>query len=127
MLIDFDVVIETDLAFLPFGVSIGLGRQLLERSPLDLLKQRTPAGSQVSSHPSIKARDQVKDGSIEFGQREETTIAQLGSDPARHHLHPDLDFGFGESRQLQAVWGQRWGKRFALRTPSILSAGRWLN
>ena len=44
VLLDLDVVVEPDAAFLPFGVDVGLGRQRLERRPLELLEQRA-AGS----------------------------------------------------------------------------------
>jgi hypothetical protein len=47
MPLDFDVVIEADPAFLPFRVKIGLDRQLIECGALDLIEQRTPAGSQM--------------------------------------------------------------------------------
>ena len=45
MPLDFDVVIEADLAFLPFRVEVRFDRQLLERRTLKLVEQRTPAPS----------------------------------------------------------------------------------
>jgi hypothetical protein len=43
------------------------------------------------------------DRRIQLGEREELPLSELGDDPARRHLHADLDLGLGESRQLQAV------------------------
>ena len=40
VLVDLDVVVEPEPAFLPLGVHVGLGRQRLERRALDLLEQR---------------------------------------------------------------------------------------
>jgi len=49
MPLDLDVVIEADPAFLPFCVEVGLDRQRSERGTLDLVEQRTPAGSDAAS------------------------------------------------------------------------------
>ena len=43
MLGDLDVVVEIDPAALPLGVFVGLGRQRLQRRPIELLEQRAPA------------------------------------------------------------------------------------
>jgi hypothetical protein len=40
---DFDVIIEADVAFVPFRVDVGLNRQRLERGAFDLIEQRSPA------------------------------------------------------------------------------------
>ena len=40
---DLDVIVEVDPAALPLGVFVGLGRQRLQRRPIELLEQRPPA------------------------------------------------------------------------------------
>ena len=42
-------------------------------------------------HAVVERRDQLTDGGVQLGEREEAPIAQLGDDPARRHLHGDLD------------------------------------
>ena len=55
MLLDLDVVIEPDPAFLPFGVDVGLGRQRLERGALQLLEQRATAGAEMPRHAIVES------------------------------------------------------------------------
>jgi hypothetical protein len=43
VLLDLDVIIEPDPAFLPLGVDVGLHGELLKRSPLQFLEQRLAA------------------------------------------------------------------------------------
>ena len=52
VLVDLDVVVEPDPAFLPFGKDVGLGRQRLERRPLELLEQRAPARAEMARRAS---------------------------------------------------------------------------
>src|SRR6202051_4919991 len=100
MPLDFDVVIEADSAFLPFGVKIGLERQLSEREAFDIIEQRTPPGPEMPRHPIVELRDQLPDGSVELGQREEAPIAQLRDDPTSRNLNPNFNFRF----ILRAAW-----------------------
>jgi hypothetical protein len=121
MPLDFDVVIEADPALLPFRIEVGLDRQRLEGWALDLIEQRAPAGPQVPCHAVVELRDQFPDGGVELGQREEAPIAQLRGDPTSRNLNRNFNFRFGESRQMLVVLEQRWGKKSASRTSSILS------
>ncbi len=50
MSLDLDMIVETDLALVQFRIKVRFDRQRLERGALDLIKQRTPASSQVSHH-----------------------------------------------------------------------------
>jgi len=43
VLLDLDVIIEPDPAFLPLGVDVGLRGEPLERFPLQFLEQRPAA------------------------------------------------------------------------------------
>src|ERR1700741_1126884 len=64
MVFDFDVIIEGDLAFLPFRVDVRLDGQWLEGWAFDLIEQRTPTRSQVPCHPVIELRGQLADGRV---------------------------------------------------------------
>src|SRR5438477_6982535 len=50
MSLDLDMIVETDLALVQFRIKVRFDWQRLERGALDLIKQRTPASSQVSHH-----------------------------------------------------------------------------
>jgi hypothetical protein len=54
---------------------------------------RTPAGSQVPRRPSVELGDEIADGGIDLGKREEPPGAQPGDDPAGRHLHRHFDLG----------------------------------
>src|SRR5450631_818596 len=97
MPLDFDVVIEADSAFLPLRVNIGLDRQLPERVAFDIIEPRTPAGPEMPRHAIVELRDQLPDGSVELGQREEAPIAQLRDDQRVATWTPTstLDLSFG--------------------------------
>jgi hypothetical protein len=78
--LDFDVIIEADLAFLPFRLDVGLNRQRLERGAFDLIEQRPPASSEVPRHASVELRNEITNGGVDLGKREEALMAQLGDD-----------------------------------------------
>ena len=103
VLVDLDVVVEPDPAFLPRGEDVGLGRQRLERRAVQLLEERTAARPEMPRHAVIELRDQLGDGGVQRRQREEAPIAQLGDDEARRHLDGGFDLRLGECRRLQVV------------------------
>jgi hypothetical protein len=43
--------------------------------------------------PIVEVSDQLADGAVEFGQREEPAVPQPRQHPTLHHLDSDLDFG----------------------------------
>jgi hypothetical protein len=45
--VDVDVVVEPDPAGSPFGILVGLGRQLLQRRTVQLQKQVAPADAKA--------------------------------------------------------------------------------
>src|SRR5215475_1606502 len=55
VLVDLDVIVEPDPAFLPLGEDIGLGRQRLEGRPFQILEQSATACTQMARHPGIDA------------------------------------------------------------------------
>ena len=78
VLVDLDVVVEPDPAFLPFGEDVGLGRQRLERFALQRLEQRAAAGAEMARRPVIDLHHQLGDRHVQFAEREESSVAQLG-------------------------------------------------
>jgi len=66
VLLDLDVVVEPDPAFLPFGKDVGLSRQRLQCRALKLLEQRATARAEMPRHAVIDQRDQLDDGHVQF-------------------------------------------------------------
>ena len=100
VLLDLDVIVEPELALLPFGVDESAHRELLERRPLQFLQQRLAARAQVPRDAGIEGGDLDGDGPIQLGKREELPLPELGDDPARRDLHADLDPGLRRGRLL---------------------------
>ena len=65
VLLDLDVVVEPDPAFLPLGKNVGLGRQRLEGRALQLLEERAAARTEVPRHAVIDPRDQFGNGRVQ--------------------------------------------------------------
>ena len=93
MLLDLDVVVEPDPAFLPFGKDVGFGRQRLERRSLQLLEKRAAARAEMTRHAVVDLRDQLGDGGVQYREREELAVAQLGDDEASRDLNRNLNLG----------------------------------
>jgi hypothetical protein len=67
VLLDLDVVIEPDAALLPFGVHVGLGRQRLERCPLDIIEQPASARAQMPCHALVECCYAITDRVVQLG------------------------------------------------------------
>ena len=63
-MLDFDVIIEGNRAFLPLCVQVRFGGQWLERGSLDFVKQRAPARPQVPRDAIVELGQQFADGSV---------------------------------------------------------------
>jgi hypothetical protein len=74
--------------------------------------------SRVELDKGLRHADQLGDGRVQCGEREELPVAQLGDDEASRNLNRNFDLGLGEGRRLQ-VMRVRPAKRCALRIPSI--------
>src|ERR1700756_231383 len=75
VLLDLDVVVEADPAFLPFSKNIGLGRQRLEGVALQLLEELAAARTEVPRHAVIDLRDQLGNRRVQCREREELPVA----------------------------------------------------
>jgi hypothetical protein len=128
VLVDLDVIVEPNRAFLPGGEDVGLGRQRLERRVrVQRLEERASARPEMPRRALIELRDQFGDGGVQRRQREEAPIAQLRDDEARRHLDGDFDLRLGESRQMQMVWKRRHTQRSVSRTLFIPTTVASLN
>src|ERR1700747_1552772 len=83
MALDFDVIIEADFALLPFGVDVRIDRQRLERGLFNVVEQRASAPAEMPRHAIVELCDEIADGGVDVGKREEALMAKLGDDPAR--------------------------------------------
>jgi len=60
----------------------------------------------------IEIDKKAADRLVESRKREEAAVPQPRENPATNDLYSHLDFGFGESRQMQVVWERRRPERF---------------
>src|SRR4051812_38741695 len=70
MPVDIDVVVERDAPNAPLGVDEGLGRQRLEGWAVELGEHLGTADAEALHRPGIQVYDELRDGGIEFGERE---------------------------------------------------------
>jgi hypothetical protein len=77
VLVDVDVVVEPDPAFLPFSEDVGLGRQRLERRPFQILEQSATACTEMARCASIDLRHELADGLVQCTEREELPVAAI--------------------------------------------------
>jgi hypothetical protein len=84
---DLDVVVEVPPTALPVGIFRGRRWQLPQGGPIDLLVERASGGTPAAHRSVVELNDQLTDRLVQFGQREEPTVAQPRQDPALHHLN----------------------------------------
>ena len=119
MPLDFDVVIEADLAFLPFRVEVRFHRQRLERRPLEFFEQLSARAAEPADRPLlVEPFEQIADRCVQLGQAVEPLMAQSRQNPSLDDENRRLDLGLGEGRRLQVVW-VRPASRCASRIPFI--------
>ena len=94
VLVDLDVIVDADPAFLPLGIFINLRRQWREGRFVDLVEQLETRGAEMAGRFAIELVDELEDGDVERGQRGEAAVPELGQDPAFDDLDAHLRFGF---------------------------------
>ena len=88
---DLDVVVGRDPAALPFGILVGLGRQRLQRRPLDRLEQLARGSCRrLRIDLGVELRHALADRGVQLGEREEAPVAQPRQHEALDDLHGDL-------------------------------------
>jgi hypothetical protein len=113
---DLDVIIEIDAAALPLRILVGFLRQRQQRGMIELIEQLTPALPLAPQRAIIEIGQKTADRLVENCNRQEAAVPQPRQNPAADNLYAYLDFGFGESRQMQVVWERRRPERFGSRT-----------
>ncbi len=103
VLVDLDVIVDADPTFLPLGVFVGLRRQRREGWLVDLVEQLETRRAEMAGRFAIELVDELEDGLIERGQRDEATVPELGQNPAFDNLDSHLCFCFVERRQMQVM------------------------
>jgi len=82
MAIGLQVIIGREQAWRePFGILIRDGGQRLERRPVKGFELRAPGAGQLFEGAMIEVLKQGVDGLVEFGQREESAMAEAGQNP----------------------------------------------
>lgn len=78
----------------PFRVFVARARQRLERGLIQRRELRAPRARELAEGAVIEFVEQLADGLIKFGEREELPFAQARQNPALNHLHADFSFRF---------------------------------
>ena len=94
MLVDLHVIVDAGAALFPVREDVLRSWKRFERGPLDLLKQRTAAGSEMARDAVIDLLDAVADSGVEFGEREERALTELRDDPSGCDLYSHLYLSF---------------------------------
>jgi len=68
MLLNFDVIVETDTAFLPVGIGKRFLRQRLQGRTIYVLEQLPSAGTQVLCDAGVEDIQTFTDGRIQLPQ-----------------------------------------------------------
>src|SRR5205823_1173915 len=93
MPLDIDMVIDADTAHAPFGEHIRLGRQRLERRPVELFEQLPARDAEPADRSLlVEPLEQIADLRIQLGEAVEPAIAQTTDQPAFDDQHAGFDF-----------------------------------
>src|SRR3954451_5910073 len=71
MMVDLDVVVGRDTTALPFSISIGFARQLLECRTVDRLQQLPSALGELVHYVGVDRRNAFADFRVQLVEREE--------------------------------------------------------
>ena len=94
MALDIDVVVDADTAHAPFGEDIRLGRQGLERRPVELFEQLPARDAEPTDRPLlVEPLEQLADRRVQLGEAVEPPIAQPTDEPALDDQHASFDLG----------------------------------
>lgn len=94
MAFEFDVIIQARTCLLPLGEDEALGRQRVQRGPVQLLEQFAARARQFTKRPLVETRQQFPNRFVQFAEREEAALAQRRQNPALHDEHARFDLGF---------------------------------
>jgi hypothetical protein len=105
--VDVDVIVEADPADSPHTVFVRLIRQRLERWAVDLLEQ-LPAGDAEPAQGLllIELGHELAERGVDVAEAIEDPAPEPADEPALDDQDGLLDLRFGQSCQLQAVWGR---------------------
>ena len=73
------VVVETGAAAAPSGIDVGFRRQRQQSTTFRRLEQRAPTAAQIAHWTVVERLDAFADGGVQFGQGEESAMAQPAS------------------------------------------------
>lgn len=101
--VELDVIVEVNGGLRPLREIEPLHRQRVQRWPVQLQEQALPCAFALLDGPLIEPVQQLADGAVQFGQREELAMTQSGQYLPLGDLHADLYFGIGNKRVMQTV------------------------
>jgi hypothetical protein len=68
-----------------------------------LLEEAMPAAIAFPEWPVVEGDEQLGDGLIQFGEREESALSNGGNNPRFHHLNTGFDLGLRLATGLYAT------------------------
>jgi hypothetical protein len=102
--LDLDMVVDADAAHAPLGEHVGLGRQRLERRPVDLFEQLAAGHAQPPDRPRlVEVCQELAKRGVDLGEAEERAVAQTAEQPALDQQDAQLDLGLPSGQQLPAI------------------------
>ena len=89
---ELDVIVDADAADAPFRQDVGLGRQGLQRRPVDLLEQLAPGHAETADRPFfVEPPEKLADRGIDLTETEEGAVAHATEEPALDRQHRLFD------------------------------------
>ncbi len=104
MVIDLDVIVDADAAFLPFRELVGLSRQGFQRRTIDLFQQLSACHAEPTDRSNlVEMRHEIGDRRVDFDQAVKDAVAQPPQQPSLDDQHRLFDFRF-VARALRPGW-----------------------
>ena len=88
--VELDVIVDVGLGLLPLGELERRGGQRTQRRLVERLEGAATIARQALEGACVEILEQLGDGHVELGQREEAPVPQPRQDPALHDLHAHL-------------------------------------
>ena len=98
--LDIDVIVDADTAHAPFGEDVGLGRQGLERRPIELFEQLPTREAEPADRPLlVEPLEQLADCRVQLCEAVEPAITQPTEEPTLDDQHASFDLGLVGGRR----------------------------
>ncbi len=127
---DLDVIIDANAACPPLGELVGLGSEGISAPGGRPVRSNCRRSRRAAGSGALRSDASISSpiAALTSARRVKSSMAQLRAEkPSLNDEHRLLDFGFGESRQMQMVWKRRHTQRSVSRTLFIPTTVASLN